>query len=375
MAYWVLPAFLLSIGAGPALLGIIEGVAESVASFGKLFSGYLADRFELRKPLVTGGYAVSNIAKPLLALATRWWQVLGVRFADRGAKGLRGTARDVMLAESTRAGAMGGAFGLLQAMDSAGAILGPLVALLLLARVGFRTLFWMAGIPGLAAVLVIWLGARETHRTAEKESKRGSLEHKRVSFAEFLHGGAALPRGFYILVLAVTLFSLGNSSDMFLVLRAHTAGLTARQAPLFGLVFNVVYTAAAWPAGKLSDRTSKRSLAALGYLIFAAVYFCFAAAPSRAALWAAMAGYGIYYALTDPVLRALVAESVAPESRGRAFGIYFFSTSLATLAASLLAGQLWKHLGPGVPFVVSAALALVAAVMLVVRPAADNSPA
>src|SRR6266568_8782678 len=162
MAYWVLPAFLASIGAGPAQLGIIEGIAESVASIAQLFSGYLADKVSHRKPIVVGGYFVANAVKPLLALVSSWWQILGIRFADRFAKGIRGTARDVMVAESVDSSRIGSAYGLIQAMDSAGAIAGPLIALLLLSRYGLRGIFWAAAVPGFLCVMVAWLGIRET---------------------------------------------------------------------------------------------------------------------------------------------------------------------------------------------------------------------
>src|SRR6266566_571565 len=168
MAYWVLPAFIASIGAGPAQLGIIEGVAESVASIAKLFSGYLADRVSRRKPLVVGGYVVANAVKPLLALVSSWWQILGIRFADRFAKGIRGTARDVMVAESVDPSRIGSAYGLIQAMDSAGAILGPLAALALIGHFGMRGVFWAAAVPGTLCILVAWLGIRETHRVESK---------------------------------------------------------------------------------------------------------------------------------------------------------------------------------------------------------------
>jgi MFS family permease len=167
MAYWVLPAFLASLGAGPAQLGIIEGIAESVASFAKLFSGYLADRVARRKPLVVGGYVVANLVKPLLALVSSWWQILGIRFCDRFAKGVRGTARDVMVAESVEASAIGSAYGLIQAMDSAGAIAGPLLALAVIGRFGMRGVFAWAAIPGALCVLVVWFGIREVHRQVE----------------------------------------------------------------------------------------------------------------------------------------------------------------------------------------------------------------
>ena len=176
------------------------------------------------------------------------------------------------------------------------------------------------------------------------------------------------------MLIAVTLFSLGNSSDMFLILRAQETGINAKFAPLLGLVFNVVYTLGSWPSGALSDRRSKSIIAAIGYLVFAATYYTFAAAPNRAMLWIMMGCYGLYYALTSPVLRALVVETVPDDSRGRAFGVFYFTTSIATLLSSLLTGELWKHFGGALPFYVSATLAVTAAVMLLVskRPAARS---
>lgn len=182
-----------------------------------------------------------------------------------------------------------------------------------------------------------------------------------------------MPGSFYVVLSAVTLFSLGNSSDMFLVMRAQNVGIRVALAPLFGLVFNVTYTLGSWPAGWFSDRFSRRWIAAAGYLIFAAVYFVFGRAPSTPAIWITMAVYGLYYALTQPVLKALVVETVAQEIRGRALGVYFFVTSVATLAASLITGQLWKHYGAGVPFYCSAGLAVVSAGLLLVPAGARKS--
>jgi len=356
MAYWILPAFLASIGAGPAQLGIIEGIAESVASFAKLFSGYLADRVHRRKPVVVAGYFVANAVKPLLALTSSWGQVLGIRFADRFSKGIRGTTRDVMLADSVPASRLGSAYGLLQAMDSAGAIAGPLLALLLLPHYGPRGIFWFAGIPGALCVTVALFGIREVRRRPEGPARPHSTANATAHF----------PGKFYFVLLAVTLFSLGNSSDMFLVLRAQSIGIPATHAPLLGLVFNVTYTLFSWPAGGLSDRVSRRILAAAGYLVFAAVYFIFANAPSVAAIWFAMAFYGLFYALTNPVLKALVVEVVAPELRGRALGLYSFVSSAAILLASLITGEMWKHYGPRVPFYFSAGIAFVSAALLLI---------
>jgi len=411
MAYWVLPAFIASLGAGPAQLGIIEGVAESVASFAKLFSGYLSDHVTRRKPLVVGGYVVANAVKPLLALVSSWWQILGIRFFDRFAKGVRGTARDVMVADSVDSTSLGSAYGLIQAMDSAGAIAGPLLALALIAHYGMRGVFAAAAVPGALCILVATLGVREVARresrsvasvaddehtdAPERDSSRFSAvssqkmssqlsdvrsQVSRVSSQEtqfeieknaHREGEATqsrvtprLPFGYYYVLVVVTLFSLANSSDMFLVLRAGNAGIPASQSPLLGLVFNVTFTLVSWPAGKLSDRFSRSTIAAGGYAVFAVVYFVFALAPSRQAIWLTMASYGLFYALTNPVLKALVVEAVGTDVRGRALGIYFFVTSVTTLLASVITGALWKIYGAAVPFYLSAAIATVAAVAL-----------
>lgn len=367
MAYWVLPAFLVSLGAGPTQLGIIEGIAESVASFAQLFSGYITDHLNRRKPLVVAGYAVANAVKPILAVVTAWWQILVIRFSDRLSKGFRGAPRDVMVAESVAKGNLGSAYGLIQSLDSAGAIVGPLAALALLGHYGIRTVFWAAAVPGALCVLVAWLGIQETPRAPSSWDPAKSKSAK----VESNTAAGKLSTCFYCVLIAVTLFSLGNSSDMFLVMRSQNIGISVKLAPLLGLVFNITYTLGSWPAGWFSDRFSRRWIAAAGYVIFAAVYFVFGLAPSTLAIWIAMAVYGTYYALTQPVLKALVVDTVAPEIRGRALGIYFFSTSVATLAASLITGELWKHYGAALAFYLSAALALVSVLLLLFMPGVE----
>jgi len=388
MAYWVLPAFLTALGAGPAQLGIIEGIAESVASFAKLFSGYVTDQVSHRKPIVVAGYFVANAVKPLLALVSSWWQVLGIRFADRFAKGVRGTARDVMVAESVDKSALGSAYGLIQAMDSAGAIAGPLLALAAIGRFGMRGVFAGAAIPGVLCVLVAWVGIREVRRRGDALAGAGagaelrSAGQPKATVPTQTGEGARphtsksawlpkLPAGFYYVLAVVTLFSLGNSSDMFLVLRAGNIGIPASRAPLLGLVFNITFTLLSWPAGKFSDRFSRSAIAAAGYFVFAIVYFVFALAPSQMAIWLTMAFYGLFYALTNPVLKALVVDSVDGDVRGRALGIYSFLTSVTTLLSSIITGALWKVYGPAVPFYFSAAIATVSAFALL----AHRSPA
>jgi MFS family permease len=363
MAYWLLPAFLTTLGAGPQQLGLIEGIAESVAAATKLFSGYLADKVRRRKPLVVAGYVIANVAKPLLAVAHSWLQVLFVRFADRTAKGIRGVPRDVMLAESVDPKKMGSAFGLLQSMDSAGAIVGPLLALWIVGHnsLGVRGVFWAAAVPGFLAILVVTLFTREPKRQLKQENP-AVISSKAAA--------VKIPGAFYYMLAVVTLFSIGNSSDMFLILRAQEAGIAVQYAPLLGLVFNTTYTLTSWPAGRLSDRVPKNVVAAAGYMVFAITYYIFAEAPSHKALWVTMAGYGLFYALTNPVLRALVVERVAPEARGRALGIFYATTSIATLLASVLAGYLWRNFGAPSTFHLSAALALISAALLLV-----NAPA
>ncbi|HEY1801184.1 MAG TPA: MFS transporter [Terriglobales bacterium] len=376
MAYWVLPAFLVSIGAGPAQLGVIEGIAESVASFVQLFAGYLTDRISRRKPIVVGGYFVANAVKPLLALVTSWGQVLAIRFADRFSKGIRSVPRDVMVAESTQK--LGSAYGLIQSLDSAGAVLGPLIALVLLPLYGLRLVFLAAAVPGFLCVAAALFGIREVKKPAALPPQTATQGTKETGTKFSLF---SLPRAFYFLVFIVTLFSLGNSSDMFLVLRAGNIGIPATRAPLLGLIFNVTYTLFSWPAGILSDRLSPRSIAASGYLVFAAVYFVFGLAPSQLAIWIAMGSYGLFYALTNPVLKSLVVASVPKEIRGRALGIYAFVTSSAILLASILTGELWKYFGARLPFFLSAALALTSAALLILsgikpmrsKPALDGS--
>jgi len=366
MAYWVLPAFLATIGAGPAQLGVIEGIAESVASLAKLFSGYLADRWSHRKALVVTGYIVANAVKPLLGLVTWWGEVLGIRFVDRLAKGARGTARDVMVAESVPGERIGSAYGLIQAMDSAGAIAGPLCALLVLA-IGrdMRSVFLTAAIPGALCVIVAVLGIRETKGVASsRDSSAGATDEHRDVAVPASVASHSLPRRFYHVLFAVTLFSLGNSSDMFLVLRAESVGIPSSLAPLLGLVFNVTYTLGAWPAGQLSDRISRRAVAGLGYLVFALVYLAFGVGSSARLIWGAMAFYGLFYALTTPVLKALIVETVPAQFRGRALGVYFSVTSVAALLASVITGELWKSYGPRLPFFLSAATATASVFLL-----------
>ncbi|HZT74895.1 MAG TPA: MFS transporter [Terriglobales bacterium] len=359
MAYWVLPYFITLLGAGPALLGVIEGGAESAASLVRVFSGYLTDRQPRRKPLVVAGYLVANLVKPLLGWATAWPQVLALRVADRGGKGFRGAPRDVMISESVDRAKLGAAFGLRQALDSAGAILGPALAYWIMARSAHnvRLVFWLAAIPGGIAVALAWGWLRETGGAAPAVAKRPAAEEVRAPAAP----AAAFPAAFYQLLAAVALFGIANFSDMFLILRAQQLGISPAGAPLLGLVFNAVFAGLSYPFGGLSDRWRRKWLIGSGYLLFAWVYWSFGVIHRAAWVWPLFAIYGLYQAMSAGVLSALVAETVGPQARGRAFGWVASVAGGTALAASVLAGWLWHRAGPALPFELAAVLAVIAA--------------
>jgi MFS family permease len=358
MGYWLLPQFLVTVlGAPPMVFGLIEGAAETVASFGRLLSGWLSDRLRRRKPLAAAGYTLANLVKPLLAVSQSWGQVFWIRFGDRAAKGFRAAPRDALIADSVDAAHRGAAFGLRQAMDTAGAIVGPLSAIILLPLFAgkVRSVFWMAAIPGLASILLAWFAVKEVRPPAKNgvASTSSAVPSDKIP-------GAKLR----LILAAVGLFSLGNSSDLFLVLRAQNLGMSAWRAPALGLVFNVVYTALSWPAGKLSDRVPRRRLIVAGYLIYAAVYAGFALLHSPQMVWFLFAVYGSYYALTEGVIKAWVADLVPSASRGSVFGVLNWVVGVAAFPASLLAGWIWQHYSPAAPFALSSVLAFLAALLL-----------
>lgn len=359
LGYWLLPQFLVTVlGAPPMAFGLIEGAAETVSSFGRLLSGWLSDRLRRRKPLVAAGYTLANLVKPLLAVTHSWGQVFWIRFVDRAAKGFRGAPRDALLADSVDPAQHGAAFGLRQAMDTAGAIVGPLSAMVLLPLFAgnVRNVFWVAAIPGLACVLLAWFAVKEVRPSAPPAISKSSARRPK----------AISGRKFHLILAAVGLFSLGNSSDLFLVLRAQNLGMSAWTAPALGLLFNVVYTLLSWPAGKLSDRVPRRSLIAAGYLIYAGVYAGFAILATPRLVWFLFAVYGSYYALTEGLIKAWVADLVPSDSRASAFGILNWVVGVTALPASLFAGWFWQHYSPAAPFAVSSVLASLAALLLLI---------
>jgi MFS family permease len=358
MSYWLLPQFLVDVlGAGPTVFGLIEGFAETISSFGRLLSGYLSDRLRQRKILVGAGYTVANVVKPLLALAQSWRQVFWIRFADRAAKGFRAAPRDALIADSVPQALRGSAFGLRQAMDSAGAILGPLGAIVFLPLFAgnVRSVFWMATIPGAICIFLAWSAIREVPPSAIPGVGGQPRLMSTIRQA---------PGGLTMILAGVALFSLGNSSDLFLILRAQNLGIAGSRAPALGLIFNAVYTLLSWPAGRVSDRVPRRAIVIIGYLIYAGVYLGFALVHTARLTWLLFAVYGVYYALTEGVLRAWVADLVPSASRASVFGILNWVVGMAALPASLLAGWLWQHYSPATPFFASCGLSLAAAAFL-----------
>jgi len=360
MIYPLLPLFLTTVlGGGPAFLGVIEGVAESTSSVLKLVSGVMSDRVKRRKNLVLGGYGISALARPLIALASSPLAVLFIRFADRVGKGVRTSPRDALIADSIDPSIRGKAYGFHRSMDNTGALIGPLVATMLLAWFvrDLRTVFLLSAIPGAIAVLMIALKVRETEPGAEK---KGTINFLRV-----------LPKGRlrrYLLILF--LFTLGNSSDTFLLLRAGQLGLTPARIPLLWTFFNLVKMIATMPFGALSDRIGRRGMIVAGWGVYALSYIGFAFASNELHIWLLFAFYGLFYGLTEGVEKALLADIADPSERGAAFGWYNFAIGVGALPASLIFGLIWQRFTPLTAFGFGSFLAMIAAISLLflVRP-------
>lgn len=367
MIYPLLPLFLTGVlGAGPAFLGMIEGVAESTASLLKLFSGVLSDRLQGRKKLVLFGYSLSALMRPLIGSATSPLMVLLICTGDRVGKGVRTSPRDALIADSVDPSVRGKAYGFHRSMDNAGALLGPLIATGLLAYVvsDVRQVFWLAALPGLAAVLLIVWKLREVERKSPQAPKPVRLS--------LLPAG---PLRRYLLILF--LFTLGNSSDTFLLLKAGTLGVPAFRIPLLWAFFNAVKMLSTMPFGSLSDRVGRRGVILAGWCVYSLSYLGYAFAASETQIWLLFALYGLFYGLTEGVEKAFLADMADPALRGAAFGWYNFAIGAGAFPASLLFGLIWQRLGGVAPFIVGACLSGLAALLLLVLvpPAAPAAPA
>ena len=357
MIYPLLPAFLVTVlGANASFIGAIEGAAETTASLLKLASGWWSDRVKRRKPLVVIGYGIATLVRPMVAIAGSATQVLGIRVADRVGKGIRNAPRDALIAESVDPSIRGRAFGFQRAADNAGGVLGPLVAFALLTWhfAGLRTVFWLAAVPGLISFIVLCVFVREIPRPASAPAAGGP--DLRVPL------GARFWR-----VLAVLLvFTLGNSTDAFLLLRASQLGVPVALAPILWAALHVVKTASGVPGGALSDRIGRRPTLVMGWSWYALVYLGFAHATAAWQAWALFGVYGLYFGLTEGAERAFIADLVGQERRGTAFGWYNLAIGLGALPASVLFGFVWDRAGAPAAFTMGAALAAVAAVGLLV---------
>ncbi len=340
MVYPLVPLFLSStFGANKSVIGLIEGIAEASASVLKLFSGVLADRFGRHKLLMGLGYGISTLSRPALALAGGWGLVLASRFVDRVGKGIRTAPRDAIIASSTPPAQLGASFGLHRAMDTAGAVVGPAIAILILAlwEANYRLVFWLSILPGIAAVLLIALCIRPDHR----EQKIG----KTLSWS--LEG---FDRRFLQFLFVIGLFSLGNSSNAFLILKAQAGGMSPAWISVVYLLFNVAYALLSIPGGLLSDRFGKPWIIMGGFSLSALVYAGFAMANNPWPIAALFILYGCYMGVTDGVQRAYLATLVSEQRMATGFGLYHMVVGLAILPASLLAGLLWDHISPAAPF-------------------------
>lgn len=369
MIYPLVPIFLTTVlGAPVAAVGLIEGVAEATASIVKVVSGLWSDHIGRRMPLVLGGYGIAAVAKLLLAVAFGWPIVLLARFVDRFGKGFRGSPRDALIAESAVPQQRGRAFGFHRSMDTAGAVIGPLLALLLVALLSnrLRLVFAIAVIPGALSVLALSL-VREPKRGVPDKTKGA----EGISFS--LKG---LNRRLTLFVVASLIFALGNSSDVFLILRAKGLGLSTTAVVLAYVLYNFVYMGAALPAGIVSDRQGRRNVFVGGLLLFALVYAGFALAHQGLLVWPLFAVYGLYIALTDGVSKAFITDLVPKERRATILGAYGSLTGAAAFIASVAAGLLWDHVSEAAPFALGAGAAAAAAVlMLVVLPQHERSVA
>lgn len=364
MVLSLLPLFLSALGAGKSIIGLIEGIAGFTASVLKAVSGWISDKLQKRKILVLIGYALSTLSRPFIALAGSWVQVLGVRFLDRVGKGIRTSPRDSIIAESSEPGERGRSFGFHRMMDTAGAVVGTIMASLFLfvftkffqmeTVFQYRTIFWIAVIPGIMSVLTIIFYVKEPK----------FVEHKNnlISFRK------ALPKNFIKFLIVVAIFELAHFSYALFILRAADLGVIIPLIPIIYLVYNLFYAGFAMPAGYLADRLGKKNILSLGYLLFGIMLLGFAFATKTPHAWTLFVVFGLAIAIVDTIPRAMVPEMVSPEVKGTAYGVYYMVVGLLSLPASLIAGILWdvfgKVNGAMIAFSYGAVLAIIAAGMM-----------
>lgn len=354
MVYPLIPLYLVAqLGATPGIVGIIEGIAESLASLLKLYAGHISDKFGKRKPLAIFGYSFSGIGKILLYFAGAWPMVLFGRIADRFGKGIRTAPRDALIAESTPPQNMGRAFGLHRAMDTAGAATGVILAYIIITRYhgSIKPIFLWSLIPATLGVFAL-LFVKESKSIKKLKAQKLSLNFK------------SLPPRLQWFLVVVFIFALGNSSNQFLLLRAHDLGYDMPTVLLLYLLFNIIYSLFSLPAGHLSDRIGRKTLLVSGYTFYGLVYFGFALAGNHSNLWLLFGLYGIYYAMTEGVEKALIADLCPSDKKATFMGLHATLVGIGLLPASLLTGWLWTFFGPKTAFLAGGCLGLTAALAM-----------
>ena len=362
MVYSVMPMFLMSIGASKTSLALIEGIAESTASLVKALSGFWSDKIGKNKPFMLIGYGLSALIIPLYTFVATPMQVLYLRFIERFGKGIRTAPRDSLIAASVTKGETGKGFGLQKAMDNSGAILGPLVAFALLSSLPgkYRVIFLLAGIPAILALFVILFGIREA-----KKSKHELFA--KFHFKDF-------PARYYFFLLIVFVFTLGNSTDALLMVKANEVGVKVAFIPLVYLITNTVSVFTSIPVGALSDRVGKEKILIAGFLIYAVVYYGFGVTTSTGAIVALFALYGLYSASTDGIQKAFISDLIDRNKKGTGLGIYNALLGITLLPASLIAGALYDKVNSSVPFYFGAAMASLALLMMIIFTVSHKNP-
>lgn len=355
MVYPIVPIFLTSVlGAPVALVGLIEGIAEATASLLKVFSGWLSDKVQKRKIFAVFGYSLSTLSKLVIGLAAIWPLVLLGRFLDRFGKGIRTSARDALIAESATKETMGRAFGLHRTLDTLGAVVGPLAAILWINRFGsdnLRPIFYIALVPGIIGVLLLLIFVKETAAAGKSNPPSFKLANLTPDYKRFL------------VVSAV--FALGNSSDAFLILRAQSLGMATTTTILAYVVFNLVYSLLSYSAGSLSDKIGPEKLLLGGFFLFALIYLLLGINQSTVWVWFLFALYGVYMAVSEGIGKAYITQIASPEVIATSFGAYQTIIGICTFFSSLIAGILWTNLGPSAPFIFGAILAVIAGSLFV----------
>jgi MFS family permease len=350
----LLPVFLTTtLGASVAMVGLIDGFAEATASITKLFSGLVSDRIGKRRPLILLGYALGALSKPLFAIAGTAPLILGARFADRIGKGIRGAPRDALIADITPSEIRGRAFGLRQSLDTVGAFAGPLIAIGLMAAFSndFRSVFWVAFIPGALAVIVIVIGVRDPEATIVGQGKPAPLSFSALQEFQW---------PYWRIVILGFVFTLARFSEGFLILKAHAEGLPLGLTPLVLVAMNLVYAIGAYPTGVLSDRWPARQLLALGMIVLILADVVLALSTGLSSVFIGILLWGLHMALTQGLLSKLVADHAPPQLRGSAFGVFNLTCGVAMFIASIIAGLLWDHMGASATFLAGAGFSLAA---------------